>query len=390
MWRFRASALLVAGGTLAAQLPPSERLSERDQPLFHAEISRLEALLVSAPGKPEVTYQIARTYAYANQWPETIQWLRRVVAFRAGLDPSRDAIFAKLRGTREFEPILASIQNATPPVSRSDAALRVSEADLVPESLAYDPAGKEFYFGSMRQGKVVRCSADGACTTFTSGLGTILGIKVRGNSLWLLDNSETESALVRFDLRTGQMIRRYTVAETKHTFNDLVFGPSGEVYLTDTSAGAVWRLPEGGTDLVKVPGTFPAANGITISPDGRLLYVSTFPDGIIVVDLTTSAAQPIARPKGLCLATIDGLYFFRNELIAIQNGFMTPRVIRLPLSRDLRRIAGFEVLERRNPLFDGVTTGVIVGQSFYYMANIQDDKKSGFNPITVLRMGLPF
>jgi hypothetical protein len=44
--------------------------------------------------------------------------------------------------------------------------------------------------------------------------------------------------------------------------------------------------------------------------------------------------------------------------------------------------------ERRNPLFDGVTTGVVAGDNFFYMANIQDDKKSGFNPIIILKVHL--
>ena len=47
-----------------------------------------------------------------------------------------------------------------------------------------------------------------------------------------------------------------------------------------------------------------------------------------------------------------------------------------------------EILERRNPLFDGVTTGVVSGDDFYFMANIQDEKKSGFNPIRILKIHL--
>jgi hypothetical protein len=119
-----------------------------------------------------------------------------------------------------------------------------------------------------------------------------------------------------------------------------------------------------------------------------MLYVSTFPEGLMVVDLRTNEVQAVARPGDLCLATIDGLYFYRGALIAIQNALMSPRVVRLRLRKDLRGIAGFEVLERRNPLFDGVTTGVIVGKELFYMANIQDEKQSGFQPITVLKMTL--
>ena len=67
---------------------------------------------------------------------------------------------------------------------------------------------------------------------------------------------------------------------------------------------------------------------------------------------------------------------------------MTPRVVRFTLTRDLRGTERFDVLERRNPLFEGVTTGVVVGGEFFYMANIQDDKKTGFNPITILKLHL--
>jgi hypothetical protein len=150
----------------------------------------------------------------------------------------------------------------------------------------------------------------------------------------------------------------------------------------------VWHLANGGGDLTRLSGHFEAANGVTLSADGGLLYVSTFPDGISVLDLKTDAVVPIARPNNLCLATIDGLYFHRGALIAIQNAFMTPRVVRLILGRDPRSIKRFDVLERRNPLFEGVTTGVIAGRRFFYMANIQDDKEKGYNPITILKLHL--
>ena len=98
--------------------------------------------------------------------------------------------------------------------------------------------------------------------------------------------------------------------------------------------------------------------------------------------------MPMVHPEELCLATIDGLYFHDGALSAIQNGFMAPRVVRLVLTHDLRAIDHFRVLERRNPVFEGITTGVVVRGEFFYMANIQDDKTTGFNPITILKLRL--
>jgi hypothetical protein len=377
-------ALSFAGWPASAQLPVSGKLSDSDWPLFRAEVARIEKLLSSAPDKGTVTYEMARTWASAKHWPETMQWLRKVAGLRDGLDPSRDSIFAELRGTREFEEILAAVREATPVVSRSSSAFVVPEGDLVPESIAYNPKDKQFYFGSMSKGKVVRCSTTGDCTQFAGGLGVVVGLKSHGNSLWLLSNSDNESALIHYNLASTRVVRKYLITGAGHNFNDLAIAPAGDVYLTDTRASAVWQLAAGSTDLRRLPERFEFANGIALSPDGKLLYVSTFPDGITVMDLKTRVAAPIARPPDLCLATIDGLYSYRGALIAIQNAFMTPRVVRFPLTRDLRGIERFDVLERRNPVFDGVTAGVVAGGEFFYMANIQDDKKTGFNPITIL------
>jgi sugar lactone lactonase YvrE len=385
---FLLPALSFAVWPASAQLPASGTLSDSDWPLFRAEVARIEKLLISAPDKDTVTYEMARTWASAKQWPETMEWLRKVAALKAGFDPSRDSIFADLRGTKEFEGILASVREATPPVSHSRVAFQVTEGDLVPESMAYDPKSKHFYFGSMRKGDVIRCSASGNCTQFAGGLGLVLGLKVNVDGLWLLCNSDNEAALIHFDLASARVVRKYAIAGEHHKFNDLTIAPSGEIYLTDTSAGTVWHLANGAADLTRLPGRFEFANGIALSPDASLLYVSTYPDGITVVDLKTQVAAPIAHPADLCLATIDGLYFHRGALIAIQNAFMSPRVARFALTRDLRAIQRFEVLERRNPLFDGVTTGVVNGGEFFYMANIQDDKTAGFNPITILRLHL--
>lgn len=387
VWHISLLALL-AVLPASAQLPASGALSETDRQSLQAYVGHLEASLIFAPDKQTITYEMARTWASAKQWPEAMQWLRKVAELNAGLDPSRDSIFADLRGTREFEEILGAVRKATPFVSHSLPVFRIAEGDLVPESVAYDPKGKHFYFGSMKKGKVVRCSNSGNCTEFASGLGTVLGLKVSGNGLWLLNNSDQESALIHYDLASARVVRKYSVEGAGHNFNDLAIALDGGVYLTDTRAGAVWHLANGAADLTKLPGRFEFANGIALSPDGRLLYVATFPDGIILVELKSSDATPIAHSSDLCLATIDGLYFYRGALIAIQNAFMSPRVVRFALSRDLRAIERFEVLERRNPLFEGVTTGVVVGGDFFYMANIQDDKKTGFNPITILKLHL--
>jgi hypothetical protein len=207
---------------------------------------------------------MARTWASAKQWPETIEWLQKVADQKAGLDPSRDALFADLRDTREFAALVAAARESTPPVSHSIPAFTIAEGDLVPESMAYDPIGKQFYLGSQRKGKVLRCPASGDCSEFAGGLGTILGLKVHRDGLWLLNNSDQESALIHYDLASGAVIQMHSITAPGHVFNDLAIGPRDDVYLTDTRAGAVWHLPKGAVELTRLPGKFEFANGIAL------------------------------------------------------------------------------------------------------------------------------
>lgn len=90
-----------------AKLPESETLSAQDRAVVDAAIDRLERLLPSASDKNTISYEIARTWAAAKQWPKAVDWLRKVAAANVGFDPSRDSIFAALRGSSEFDAILS-------------------------------------------------------------------------------------------------------------------------------------------------------------------------------------------------------------------------------------------------------------------------------------------
>jgi hypothetical protein len=64
------------------------------------------------------------------------------------------------------------------------------------------------------------------------------------------------------------------------------------------------------------------------------------------------------------------------------------RIIRLHLKKDSRAVERLEVLEANNPLFDEPTLGVLVRDSFYYIANSQwgsVDEKGQLAPPEKLR-----
>jgi hypothetical protein len=280
------------------------------------------------------------------------------------------------------------------PVTRGAVAFTLADRELIPESVAYDPADRAFYVGSMYKRKIVRIAADGGVADFVGtaadGIWSVLGMKVHPTrrELWanacnLEDRSPPMSpddpatrgqgGLFRYDLRTGTLVRKYIVgwAMAPRCFNDLAFTPDGTAYLT-AGADGIYRIAPDGT-RVELFTDFPSfINGISASDDGTRLFLADY-RGAQVMDIATRTARPIVVPENETLAGIDGLYVRGRTLVAIQNGFRSrpTRVIQAELTPSLDRTTCITVLDRNRPEFDIPTTGVLVGGDLFYIANSQ-------------------
>jgi sugar lactone lactonase YvrE len=385
----RLAILLTFAMAAFSQLPTAKDLPAADAKGFFAEIHRLEKLLEAPVDHATVVYAMARTYAAGGQYKEAIEWLKKAIALDAGIDPTLDRVFQEIRRTSEFSVLLDLVRDQTPPISHSRVGFSIAEEGLAPEGIAYDPRRKRFYMGSTAKHKILECTAAGECRTFAEqqGLSEVLGIKIdpRDGSLWTASNADTESDVFHFAIPSGKLLRKYDVGKG-HVFNDLAIGASGDVFVTDTRGGTVYWISRATNrlELLKEDLKAANANGIVLSDDGKKLFVSSFPDGITVIDVASRSSHPIGHPANLCLGSIDGLSFFQNSLIAIQNGVVTKRVARFVLSPDQNSITSFDILERRNPMFEGITTGAVAEGWYYYMANV--DAKS--HPTTILKIDL--
>ena len=112
-------------------------------------------------------------------------------------------------------------------------------------------------------------------------------------------------------------------------------------------------------------------NGIATGPDGAL-YAADDRAG-------TPAREPRHRrvaaacvfPRATRVSGIDGLYVHRGALVWIQNGIEPARVVQAPLSGDGLTIRELRTLDRGHPDYDGPTTGVMVGDTLFYVATAQ-------------------
>jgi sugar lactone lactonase YvrE len=272
--------------------------------------------------------------------------------------------------------------------TRSTIAFYMEEKDLLPESVAYDPKDHSFYVGSTRKGKIVRVDAKGEATDFVAprqdGLWSVIGIKIHptrrvlwvcsfdGENLEGFKSSDTRaSGVFAFNLDTGKLIRKWTLEKPGevHAFNDIVLTRGNDAYVTHMfDEAAVYKISDQTQKLEVLarPKGLKDPNGITISPDERTLFVAGAA-GIYAVDSKTGASRTLKAAEGDSLGNVDGLYYYRGSLIAIH---MTS-VRRHRLDKSLTQVLTTEILEADHPLFDTPTTGVIVGEDFFYVANGQ-------------------
>jgi hypothetical protein len=351
-------------------------------------LALLDSLGPVAPDHPNVVFLRAHANGLAGRTAEARADLARLLRWdaryaRAAL---RDTNVAALR--REFVDVDSLARLAERSLSLGSVWATIAERDLVAEGTAWDPATRSVLIGSLNKHKIVAIARDGSVSDRVAagagGLRSVVGIHVdtaRG-ILWAASNARydtpadsTPSALFAFDARTGAFRSRLTVpGPGRHFLNDVTTGADGTVYVTDTEAGRVWHAAPGAPELRELAalGRVLAPNGITISDDGRVLFVADV-DHIRALDIRAGSTWRLATPDSVNVAWIDGLAFAGGALIA-HHPLSFWRIARYSLEPGCRRIEGRQLLEANTPDGRTSTTGEVVGDDYVYIGNSQIDR----------------
>jgi DNA-binding beta-propeller fold protein YncE len=385
-----AGTAVAAGAGAPARQQPEARQVEPPNPAAVAaadaaqtreRVALLERLLPGAPDRAAALYYLAALHQHLGETRQALALLRECLSYREGFDPTSSPSLAPLKGTKDFDEMVAAVHREFPAVARARLAFTTKQIDLEAEGLAYDAARGVFYLSSQNRRKIVRLTPQRDEEDFVpagrDNLLPVLGIRVAADgTVWAAtwDDGTNRSELLHFVVRpdgSGAVLGRYAPPDAgAHGFNDLVVRASGEVMVTDSVSNQVYRFdPQTHAFATLTTGrTLLEPNGITLAPDERRLFVAD-DFGIVRVDLASGESRDLLRPPHSTLAVVDGLYWHNDSLLAVQNGIGTPRIAVFHLAADATRVDRITVLENRTPFTQSPTTGAIAGGQFYFIAN---------------------
>lgn len=334
--------------------------------------------------------------AAARDTADAVRWLDRLTALGVGGDVRADTLFRALVGAPAFDSAASRHAAATAPVPHGRVRLTVVDTMLHPEGVAFDPRHERWFMGSVHERKIVAIEPDGRVHDFVAsgsdGLAGVFGMAVDSvrRRLWVAttalprmagftDADSGRVGVYGYDLDTGRLARKAWMsrdASVDHTFGDVAVAPDGDVYVSDSQAPWILALPAGSDSLVRFL-THPllrSPQGMAITPDGAMMYVADYSHGLMRVSLASKAVEPMALAPGLTVLGVDGLYWHRGALIAVQNGVTPARVVRFCLDPSGRSVRHVDVLDRNPALADEPTLGAIVGDSLVYVATSEWEK----------------
>jgi sugar lactone lactonase YvrE len=333
-----------------------------------------------SPMNPTITYNLGAAYARNGEKELALMYGLKAVRMNTSLSPETDEDYAIVLSEDDRLTISALKAELNQEVKTGTVAFTNSEKDLHPESVAYDPKSGHFFLNSVRKGKILRYDPKKRTyTEFSSGHWAVMGMRVYNNHLWACEvatpefigydeANEGKTALLQFELKSGKLLNRYELTGG-HWLGDVLISKTGTVYASDSRAPIIYTLKNGQLEVFKdFTNDLYNLQGLAFSANERLMYISDYKIGLQVLDLESMTVQALADDTFLTKGT-DGLYFYENSLIAIQNGVNPMRVTRYELSADGLSITNQVYLDKARPELGEPTLGVLVGNTLYYVAN---------------------
>jgi len=380
----------------------------------------LERLTAVLPNTGELKLALASVYAERGESSKTYDLLLRMQQQGFGYDLSNNPSFSKVAGTRVWTYIVENLSANLKPFGEGKTAFTLPKGDYLFESLAFDPKRKQFLAGSVREGKIYLVGKDGKLQDFIApdadnGLWSVyaMAIDAEHDALYVASTSSVyfkgfkqgdygKAGVFKFKLSSGKLTKKYLLAPDNQprTLSSIAIGKNGQVFAADGLRNTIYRLDGDALKPMVENPKLTSIRGLAVSGDGKQLYFADYALGIFGVDLAAGKGFDLDYAGNkLVLGGIDGLYWYDNTLVVIENGMSPKRVMRLQLEENGRKVGNVMPLDVANAAFTLPTYGAIDGDGLYFVANSQKKAydtygvpkdESKLEPIHVFRSDLRY
>jgi hypothetical protein len=362
----------------AAAQYASLKLAVREARTQHhvaAYLDHARALHQFLNGSPNATMELVAAELAAGESAQALEGLKDLVRMGQSYDALlQSEPFGALRNLPEYPAVATAMSVNTQPRTTAERLFELP-TDLVPEDIDYDEEGARFFITSVLQHEVLVVTRAGASRVFAQSPEgwPMMALKIdpRRKRLWVteVDVGNSRSAVLIYDLRTGRLLHR--IAGPPQTdLGDLCLTHEGDAIVSDGGHGGVYRVKANTLRMERIDaGDFVSPQTPAMAGNGRQIWIPDYARGIGLLDLKSKKVFWLATQDTYALSGVDGLYLAGHSLLVTQNGTSPERVARFTLNDAMLEITAESLIERSTPTLGDPTHGVVVGDSFYYLAN---------------------
>lgn len=352
----------------------------KDYPLFLTLNRKMDSI---QPLNPTVTYNLAAAYSLNKMHDPTIAVMKKMLLMDNTVAFEEDPDFGFIKASEDFQELkeLKAAQNKE--ITNSVEKFSLSEKDLHPEGLLYLEKQKIWLASSIRNKKIVSFDQKGICSDwFTDSRYSVFAIKTDPSQkyLWVATSAmpimkgftpemHGQNQILKIEIGSRKVIESYSM-QGKHVFGDMVVAKNGDVYVSDSmepqiykisnQAMLVWQdLKNNGINL----------QGMAFNEDQSKLFVADYLKGILMISMKDGSSAWMQFPNEMSQKGIDGLVFYKNNLIAVHNGIIPIRIVKYQLNPQNEQITGFTVLDHNRPVFNEPALATVFNGKLYFFAN---------------------
>ena len=334
-----------------------------------------------------ILYQAGIAAALNNKNTEAIKYLKEAVLIRSDFVLEIPELNS-LKGNKDFENLKALQRELSKQIIGSDTAFLVKDKTLHVESVTTGEEDDIFYIGSIHKRKIVKVNRDKSLSDFTKpkqdGLCAVFDLKTDQSKkyLWVSSSPVPEmegyqddlpSGVFQYDIKSHKLVKKFLPENPKLelVLGSIAINKKGEVFASDSKGNLIFKVNESTGKLEQFFSSeeFWNVQGITFSDDNKYMFIADYIKGIFRLNLTNFDLLLLPKNFDLSLKSVDGLAFFNNSLIAIQNGLKPMRVTRYALNKNMDTLESYSILDQGHPAFNEPTLGTLDKNTFYYVAN---------------------